>query len=132
MPATEQTRLDLKPTDGPHTIYARFRDSRGIESQTIARSVTLDRMAPTGHVLLHDDTTPWLEIQAKDGGSGITSLQIGDDTTPGAWQPFQATLPAPQGLASIQVRLRDAAGNVSVPIAAQRVDRVYLPLVARS
>jgi hypothetical protein len=34
-------------------------------------------------------------------------------------------------MASVQVRLRDAAGNISAPIAVQRVAPIYLPLIAR-
>jgi hypothetical protein len=130
-PATGQTSLNLGPTDGRHTVYVRFRDRNGLESPPIARSILLDRAAPTGRALLHGGATPWLEIRAEDGGSGVTAIQIGDGATLGDWQPFQATLPAPQGLASIQVRLRDAAGNISVPIAAQRIDPIYLALVVR-
>jgi hypothetical protein len=130
-PATEQTSFDLRPTDGRHSVYVRFRDKNGLESPPIARNVLLDRAAPTGHALLHGGATSWLEIQAEDSGSGVTAIQIGDGTTRAAWQPFQAILPAPHDLASIQVRLRDAAGNISAPIAAQRIDLIYLPLVVR-
>jgi hypothetical protein len=128
-PATERTNLNLGPTDGRHTVYVRFRDGSGIESPPLARSVMLDRTAPRGRALLHDGASPWLEIQAEDSGSGIAAIQVGDGARAGAWQPYQASLPVPQGLASIQVHLRDAAGNTSAPITAQRVELVYLPLV---
>jgi hypothetical protein len=132
MPATEQATLQLGMADGPYSIYVRFRDEQGIESPVIARSLTLDRAAPTGRALLHGSAAPQLEIQAEDDGSGVTAVQIGDVATPGVWQPFQTSLAVPQGLANLQIRLRDAAGNVSAPITVQRAERIYLPLVVRA
>ncbi|HET9221920.1 MAG TPA: hypothetical protein VFO07_05415, partial [Roseiflexaceae bacterium] len=101
------------------------------ESPTIIRRVLLDRAAPTGRALLYRGAAPRLEIQAQDDGSGLAEIRIDDGTGPGAWQPFQATVSMPDGLTSVQVRLRDAAGNVSAPISAQRVDQIYLPFLAR-
>jgi hypothetical protein len=130
-PATERTSFSLAPTDGQHSVYVRFRDQNGLDSPTIVRRVLLDRAAPTGRALLRSGTSTWLEIQAQDDGSGITDIQIGDSAGSGAWQPFQATLSIPHGMEIIQVRLRDAAGNVSTPITAQRIDLIYLPFVTR-
>src|SRR5262249_17620903 len=103
-----------------------------VESPPLAYRVALDRTAPTGRAVLHSGATPWLEIQAEDGGSGVATIQIGDGVTPSNWQPFQVSIPAPLGLASIQVRLRDAAGNVSAPIVAQQTHQLYLPIIAES
>jgi hypothetical protein len=130
-PATEQTSFSLALTDGQHSVYVRFRDQNGLESPPIIRRILLDRAAPTGRALLRGGASTRLEIQAQDNGSGIKDIQIGDSTATGAWQPFQATLSMPNDSANIQVRLRDAAGNVSAPITAQRVDLIYLPLVIR-
>jgi hypothetical protein len=130
-PAIEQVSVSLGPSDGQHTVYVRFRDRNGVESPTMVRRVMLDRAAPTGRALLHGGAAPRLEIQAQDSGSGVADIQIDDGAGLGAWQPFQTTFPAAHGMASVQVRLRDAAGNVSAPITAQRVDPIYLPLVAR-
>jgi hypothetical protein len=132
MSATEQASLRLGTADGPYSVYVRFRDKQGIESPVIARSLTLDRAAPTGRALLRGGAAPQVEIQAEDIGSGVTAVQIGDVATPGVWQPFQTLLAVPQGLANLQIRLRDAAGNVSAPITVQRAERIYLPLVVRA
>jgi hypothetical protein len=129
--ATERASFNLTPTDGQHTIYVRFRDQNGLESPAIVRRVLLDRAAPTGRALLYGGAAPRLEIQAQDDGSGLAEIRIDDGTVLGAWQPFQATVAIPDGLTSVQVRLRDAAGNVSAPITAQRVDQIYLPFLVR-
>jgi hypothetical protein len=130
-PTTPHTTMRLGQVEGRHTVYVRFRDKNGLQSPSFPRAVTLDRTAPTGRVFLHSGAAAWLEIQAADEGSGLAGIQISDGATQGMWQPFQATFPAPQDATSIWVRLRDAAGNVSAPIAAQRSGLVYLPFVAR-
>jgi hypothetical protein len=130
-PATERTRFNLTPVDGQQTLYIRFRDVNGLESPTIVHRITLDRAAPIGRALLRGGASPYLEIQAEDDGSGITDIQISSGAMPGAWQPFQATFTPPPDPASVQIRLRDAAGNISAPITVRRADQIYLPLVAR-
>jgi hypothetical protein len=130
-PADEQTSFSFGPADGQYSLYVRFRDQNGIESPAIARRILIDRAAPTGRALLYSGASPRLEIQAEDAGSGVTDVQLIDSAGSRAWQPFQSSFPAPSGSASIQVRLRDAAGNISVPIAARHVELIYLPLIAQ-
>ncbi len=125
--STSEPSWRLSPTDGPHTLYIRFRDQNGTESPLFARTVTLDREAPSGSVLLRSSTTPWLEIQAKDEVSGVTTIQIDDGKSPSTWQPFQPSMPI-TGMLAVQVRLRDAAGNISNPIPVRRP--IYLPLIS--
>jgi hypothetical protein len=127
-PVTASTSWDLTPVDGEHTLYIRFRDNKGIESPAFAQSVMLDRTAPSGRALLHGDNT--LEQQAEDTGSGVASVEVGG-SEPGAWQPFRPTLPIPHGLKDVQVRFRDAAGNVSSPVSASSNTMIYLPVIIR-
>jgi len=56
--------------DGERTIYIRFSDTAGIASPPYARTLLLDRIAPTGHATLREKPTPEIEIQAHDAGSG--------------------------------------------------------------
>ena len=99
----------------------------------IARSIALDRTAPTGRALIHDGDVPWIELEAHDSVSGVAAVQISDDGgVPGAWQPFRSSLPAPADVSDIQVRFRDQAGNVSALIPAQSIHLTYLPLLVRS
>src|SRR5207253_2918040 len=102
-----------------------------LESPPFSRSIALDRTPPTGRALIHSGAAPWLELQVQDSGSGVAAVQLGVGTTPGAWQPFQSSLPISPGMTNIQVRLRDAAGNLSAPITAQSSRLIYLPLVSK-
>lgn len=120
----------LAAAEGPHTLYVRFRDSAGRESPPITRIVLLDRDPPLGRPIIHPGTTPLLELQASDDGSGITALSL--DTArdaPEDWQAFQPSMALPQGTTSIWVRLRDAAGNISQPLLAHDSYLTYLPLI---
>ncbi|HEY3229401.1 MAG TPA: hypothetical protein VGJ87_09275 [Roseiflexaceae bacterium] len=130
-PAPASASWRLRPTDGVHTVYVRFRDSNGLESSPFSRSIVLDRTPPTGRALIHGGDAPWLELQAQDSGSGVAAVQVGVGTTSGVWQPFQSSLPISPGMTNIQVRLRDTAGNLSAPITAQSSRLIYLPLVSR-
>jgi hypothetical protein len=118
--------------DGERTIYIRFRDPAAIESPSLARTLLLDRTAPTGRATLHENPTPEIEIQAHDAGSGIDAMQISSDGNAGNWQPYASMLPLTQAIATadhIQIRLRDTAGNVSQPLSI--ANPIYLPIVIR-
>ncbi|MFL5806506.1 MAG: hypothetical protein ACJ8CR_32865 [Roseiflexaceae bacterium] len=129
VPAAANVGVRLSATDGPHNLYVRFRDGSGLESPPFSRTVTLDRQAPSGHALIHGGAAPWVEIQAEDSVSGVAAVQIDDDVSTGAWQPFQQSLPIGRNRIRIQVRLRDAAGNISKPIPIQS-SGIYLPLIS--
>jgi hypothetical protein len=129
-PVVPTTTLQLTADDGPHTLYVRFRDSAGRESPPIARTVLLDRDPPQGHPIIRPGSTPLLELQAYDDGSGITAIGLGSARdTLADWQAFQPAMALPQGTTSIWVRLRDAAGNVSQPQLAHDSYLIYLPLI---
>jgi hypothetical protein len=117
-------------SDGTRTIYVRFRDSAEITSPMFARTLLLDRTAPTGRATLHDKPTPEIEIQAHDAGSGVEAMQIISDGNAGEWQPYASVLsltPAITTASHIQIRLRDIAGNVSQPLSV--AGPIYLPMV---
>jgi hypothetical protein len=118
--------------DGQRTIYIRYRDSAAIESPPFARTVLLDRAAPTGWATLRETPSPELEIQAHDLGSGVGAMQVIADGNPSQWQPYQSSMPLSQAIAAsgdIKIRLRDLAGNVSQPFSV--TSPIYLPIVIR-
>jgi hypothetical protein len=120
----------FEQNDGARTIYVRFRDSAELTSPTFARTLLLDRTAPTGRATLHDKPTPEIEIQAHDAGSGVDAMQIISDGNTGKWQPYANVLsltPASTTASHIQIRLRDIAGNVSQPLSV--AGPIYLPMV---
>jgi hypothetical protein len=120
----------LGEREGAQTLYVRFRDGSGLESPPFERTVTLDRTAPSGSARIAG-VPPRLELQAQDSLSGVIAVQLSyDGMAPGTWQPFQSSMPLPQDTTDIQVRFRDAAGNISAPLPAQQVYQVYVPLVS--
>jgi hypothetical protein len=123
-------RFDLH--DGERALYVRFRDAAGIESPPFARTLLLDRTAPTGRALLRETPTPQLEIQAQDAVSGVAMMQISADGRAGEWQAYKSSLPLALAIADtgqIQIRLRDAAGNISQAFSV--ANPVYLPIAIR-
>jgi hypothetical protein len=119
-------------TDGRRTLYIRFRDSAGLESPPLARTILLDRVAPTGRILLRDNPAPELEIQAQDALSGVAEMQIISGGGAGEWRAYQSSLPltpAPTSSERIQIRLRDGAGNISQLLSVS--SSVYLPIIIR-
>jgi len=120
----------LNQNDGERTLYIRFRDAAGIDSPPFARTLLLDRTAPTGRATLHETPTRELEIQAHDIGSGVDAMQIISDGSAGNWQPYANVLaltPAITTAGNFKIRLRDTAGNVSQPLSV--TGRIYLPLI---
>jgi hypothetical protein len=132
LPAIPTAQWRFNQTDGQRTLYIRFRDSAGLESPPLTRTLLLDRVAPTGRILLRDNPAPELEIQAQDALSGVADMQIISGSGAGEWRAYQSSLPltlAPASADQIQIRLRDGAGNVSQPLSVS--NSVYLPLIVR-
>lgn len=131
VPASSDIAWRLSSSDGPHRLYVRFREANGLESQPYLKTVLLDRTPPSGRVVEHSGATPWIEIQAEDSLSGVAAMQMLDaGGNASAWQPFQSSLPVTLASSSIRVRVRDAAGNVSAPLAVYN-GLVYLAMVAQ-
>lgn len=132
-PARPAFSWNLRDGEGPHWLYARFRSASGLESPVQVVGTTLDRTPPLGRALLVTrSNSTWIEIYAQDSATQISSMQITfsrDGTA--AWQPFAATLPISIQSSTIYVRLRDEAGNVSVPIQALPTTPVWLPIAAK-
>jgi hypothetical protein len=132
LPAIPTAQWRFNQTDGQRTLYIRFRDSAGLESPPLTRTLLLDRVAPTGRILLRDNPAPELEIQAQDALSGVAEMQLISGSGAGEWRAYQSSLPltlAPASADQIQIRLRDGAGNVSQPLSVS--NSVYLPLIVR-
>lgn len=132
MPFQEQMTWNVGASDGPHTVYVRFRDDKGIESPPFAQPVLVDQTPPTGRALLHSGTSPWIELQVQDSISGVVDMQIITRVDLASeWQPFQSALTLSSDVvnAGVQVRIRDAAGNISAPLLVKVGHNVYLPFI---
>jgi hypothetical protein len=116
--------------EGTHTVYVRFQDANGLESPIYTASILIDTEPPTGIAIIRAGAPPLLQIDASDNESGVAALQITlSDGTSSDWQAFQPTMTLPDQIQSVQVLLRDHAGNMSAPLIAQHNSHViYLPL----
>jgi hypothetical protein len=129
-PAQPAIRWRFGPGDGARPLFVRFRDDAALESPPFGGEVVLDREPPTGQAQLRAGQVPLLVLQAQDTTSGVAELQlIFGDGTAGGWQPFQSSVVLPTGTSSVQVRVRDAAGNSSPLLNAVSRYELYLPLI---
>ncbi|EFO81541.1 peptidase M23B [Oscillochloris trichoides DG-6] len=127
----------LPDEEGPHTVEVRYTDRAG-NTRSISQTIVLD-LPPLLHMNL-EPTGPLgatITLQAEDAGTGGLMMQVTQQQNfrDVPWQPlrerfFWAWNPElPQ---QVQVRLRDRAGNISVPEVAFPVQqRIYLPLVVK-
>ena len=132
LPAAAAVPWSLGAGDGARTLYIRLRDQNGVVSPVFSRTILIDQTPPSGRAMLHSNPATWLEIQASDKTTSITSMQISSDNgATGTWQAFQPTIPLVLQSNTITLRLRDEAGNISEPITAAEVTSVWLPLMSR-
>jgi len=127
-------KVDLTPGDGVKTIDVRYRDAAGNVSLPIQASITVitDITPPTGTILINGgaattaSASAVLTLSASDTQSAVTHMQFSKDGgvtwVSGPWEPFavtrNVTLTPGYGVKTIDVRYRDAAGNISLPIQA--------------
>ncbi len=116
--------------EGTHMLYVRFQDAAGTLSPVYTTAVLLDTEPPTGVAIIRAGAPPLLQLEASDNESGVADVQIAyNDSATGNWQPFQTTMTLSDHIQSVQVVLRDSAGNVSPPIIAQSSSHIiFLPL----
>ncbi len=127
--------LTLPATDGPHTVFAMWKDAAGNASSVHSDTIVLDRSRPTvtqprrgfvpgtavtsGLVALR---VPW---SGSDATSGIARYELARSTDGGAWTTISTTLTSPTTelrLATLhsyafRVRAIDKAGNTGAWVA---------------
>ena len=111
----------LVPGDGMKTVYARFRDLVGHESEPVTDTIILDTTPPQGTVTLNDaaeytnSQAAALTLDAVDlhGIAGMAFSNDGQGFT--GWLTYTIsyswTLPAGDGAKTVYARFRDPAGN---------------------
>lgn len=104
LPFVADTPIQLPAGDGPKTVFARFRDAAGNESQEISTSVVLDSMGTvSGAVAIEDGASPAIVEVVALGTSYRTSV-----ASDGNWT---ITLPAANYNLQWQVTGTDPAVN---------------------
>jgi len=127
--------------EGLHTIYARFRDDAGNESEQLAAAIALDQTPPglpgiavqEANAADHVNTENInLELSAQDA----SEMQIGfaADLSGASWEELVPVrgevLPAPDGDKTIYARFRDDAGNQTAIVSTAVTLDTALPLGA--
>ena len=118
------TNVGLPPVDGPHTVYAEYRDIAG-NVLTLDRGITLDRVGPAlSHLSspTHASGVPtWGEVRiALDAAdpAGIAGFAVSDDADENGTPPLDVvtaatsyTLQIPTGERFVHAMALDNAGN---------------------
>ncbi|MBI5632253.1 MAG: hypothetical protein HZA15_02095 [Nitrospirae bacterium] len=110
--------------DGIKTVSVQYRDSAGNISATYTDSILLDRVLPTGSVMINSGAASTanrnvtLTFSATDAATSVTNMRW--SWTNAAWGPWvayttpgSAVITGGAGTKTIRVQYRDAAGNVS-------------------
>jgi len=115
----------LPEPDGYHTVRVQYRDAAGNRSPTYNDYIRLDRVPPTGTILINGGALTTitravtLGLTWSDGaGSGVVRMRFSDDGAHWTlWEPMQNprayTLPEGLGYHTVRVQYRDGGGNVS-------------------
>jgi hypothetical protein len=121
--------FELPDLDGLHTVYAKYRDAALNETEALWATVTLDRVPPVlsavsileGTHVADPNVTLMVTAIADPRHAHEMQVDVVDvdsgASIDGTWVAFNpttvVTLPAPAGEKRLDVRVRDAAGNVS-------------------
>ncbi|MCS7004449.1 MAG: hypothetical protein NZM38_03895 [Cytophagales bacterium] len=120
--------VDLGEPDGEKSVFVKFRDEVGNQSAVISAKVILDREPPKNTSIIINDGNKYVkshnEIHIKLTAVGATEmiLSLNDSTfSKSKWIPFAPLIPQfvvddVDGIKTIYVKFRDAAGNVSPTI----------------
>ncbi len=107
----------LSNGDGNKTVYAQFRDLAG-NVETVADSILLDTIAPAGTVVINGGaaSTNNAIVTLTFSAPGAIQMRVRNDAWT-EWLPYSTTgswsLTSGEGLKTVCVQFRDAAGNVA-------------------
>lgn len=107
----ETTTFTLPSGDGPKTIYAKFRDEAGNESEAVTQTIILDTVAPEPPVFSLSTTEPTKEVTVTIAYSQDTlnkRYQLWGDHPSAYTEPFVLTQNR-----TISAYATDEAGNMS-------------------
>lgn len=122
------TSIDLGPATGERTVWAQLMGAFGIESQPFSDAIKLDTLAPAVDIV-----SPTGSATEEDSVKLVLSVSDDQDAAPtleyrlngGEWRQYagEVRLSLDEGDNSIEVRSRDAAGNVGGAEASISSDR---------
>jgi hypothetical protein len=123
----------LSATDGPKTVWVRWRDAPGNWSNPASDTIVLDTVPPSGTVSIAGGaattgtTSVAVAIPATDATSGVSQVAISNDDSSWTTQGYATTaawiLTPGNGIKTVWVKWQDGAGNWSNP-ASDTIDLV--------
>lgn len=122
----------LSPSDGPRTLFARFRDAAGNTGPAASASIVLDTEPPgSPHVSIVEGghvSSPAITLGLGSVGASAMRIDVIDADGArviGDWEPYATVrnllLPSDDGVKRVEVTFRDEAGNESVTRVAQTI-----------
>ncbi|MFK7871822.1 MAG: hypothetical protein AB8C84_01445 [Oligoflexales bacterium] len=124
--ATSKAGWSLGQTNALATVYVKFKDEAGNESNCINDSITHDSLAPSSHSIAIDggthiaDETPDLTLSAA-GASEMYVTNTSGCAADGSWESYATSkagwsLGQTNATATVYVKFKDEAGNTSTCI----------------
>ena len=111
----------LSSGDGVKTVYVKYRDYVNYEGSVLSATTTLDTVAPTGTLAINAGSTltktKEVTLALASADSGQMKISNASDFDVASWETYAATkahtLTTPDGLKTVYVKYKDAAGNES-------------------
>jgi hypothetical protein len=142
IPFAAVTSVTFSGADGVKTLYARFKKTTGVETDTVSDSYTLDRAAPSysaiainGGAVYTTSNQVTLALTGVDDSSGVQYMYLSADENFAAAteQAFQQAMVYPlaagAGLKTLWVKYGDRARNFAAPVSASIVVDTDVPVV---
>lgn len=124
-PFTTSKAWTFTPGDGSRTVYMRLRDSALLQSPVYSDSIVVDTTNPTGTLtinsgeLVTNSRNITLHLSGNDPNGPLEVRFTEGNGTPTAWMTYPSsntypwTLSTGDGVKTIKLELKDAAGNIS-------------------
>lgn len=114
----------LPEEDASYTLYAKFSDEAGNETEVFTDKVILDREAPKGSLIINagDAYTDKLQVNLSIGGDDPTEMLISNAPNfipASSWMPYAGAWSwklndGRDGTKKVYIKFRDEAGNESI------------------
>lgn len=127
-PFAGQTQWTFREGEGDKTLYAKFRDRAGNESEACSDTIILDTTPPGGVAVAIANDAEYVsspEVVLGLEGDEAAFMQVSNDSAlAGArWMPYSASVagwlllePDEDGIKRVYARFRDEAGNRTEPV----------------
>jgi hypothetical protein len=136
------TGFELCGEDGLKTVYAKFKDEAGNETEPVSASIILDRGLPEIEEIILDRGAAYTNhnqgiIQIDLKVNGATEMMISNNDkfmSPAVWEPFTFTKNWTLGKGNfgrkeVYFKFRDEAGNTTLPVSKGIIHDAQPPVI---